>query len=425
MKAEKMVEVIGRSEIFGEISLNGAKNSALPIMVAACLCNEDVLLKNIPTKLNDVQILLSVLREIGFIVEKIDDTTLLYKEPGNKLVNHIVSGDASKIRYSLLLLALLLSKCGKVCVSSPGGCNIGDRKYDIHLYLLEQMGATIKDDLRMIKGELKGKFQGADLLFHIATTSGSENAIIAAAISEGITTIKNANTRPEVIDLINFINKMGGKINYSTRYIQIEGVNRLNGGEYEILSDSHEGVTYIILAAMARGQIRINNFNTNLIKEDTDLLRKIGVDIFEWGNAVFASAKNKKLSPFSMATSPYPGINSDMQPLFAALAATVEGESIITDTRFTDRFQYVDEFKKFGIDIVNYQNCAIIHGGKPFQGTDVYATDLRAGAALTLLGLVGEGVTRIDNYYQTERGYVEIINKISKIGGQISRIGVS
>jgi UDP-N-acetylglucosamine 1-carboxyvinyltransferase len=411
---------MGENKIFGEINLSGAKNSALPIIIAACLSSEDVVLENVPIALNDVQVLISVLRDIGYIIEE-NGNSLYFKEPNKQLIKSVVNNEAAKIRYSLLLLPLLLSARGEISNPSPGGCNLGDRKYDIHLDLLQKMGAKIEDSNGRITGSLQGNFKGCELLFHTATTSGSESAIIAAAISEGRTIIKNANTRPEVIDLINFLNHLGAKIKYKTRYIEIEGVKRLFGGRYQVISDRHEGVSYIILAAMARGEIKINDFSTRFIREDIELLQKIGVDVFEWGNAVFVSAKNKQLNPFSMATSPYPGINSDMQPLFAALAATIRGESIITDTRFTDRFQYVEEFKKLGVDIVNYQNCAIIQGGNTLSGTDVYATDLRAGAALTLLGLVAQGTTRIQNFYQTERGYVDIINKITKVGGKIFR----
>lgn len=175
----------------------------------------------------------------------------------------------------------------------------------------------------------------------------------------------------------------------------------------------------MILASMLRSEIMIKDFNLDFIQEDTALLRSIGVDVFEWGNNVYVSAKNKKLKPFSMATSPYPGINSDMQPLFAALACTIEGESIVTDTRFTERFQYVEEFKKFGFDIVNYENCAVIHGCSRKSGTSVYATDLRAGAALTFLGCWCDGETTIDNYYQTLRGYVGIVEKLNQLGVNI------
>ena len=415
-----MIKVSNSKNIFGEIHLSGAKNAALPVIVAACLASEDVVLKNIPTELNDVKVIISVLRDIGFVIEE-NKNTLIFREPAKQHIKSVVSGEASKIRYSLLLLPLLLSLTGKVDNPSPGGCNLGDRKYDIHLDYLQKMGAEMNDDLKRITGELRGGFKGHELLFHIATTSGSEGAIIAAALSKGKTIIKNANTRPEVIDLINFLNSLGAKITYKTRYIEIEGVDNLSGGEYEIISDSHEGVSYIILAAMTRSEIKIKNFNTQFIKEDVNLLKEIGVDIFEWGEDLYVSAKEKTLKPFSMATSPYPGINSDMQPLLAALAVTIEGESIVTDTRFTERFQYVTEFKKLGVDIVNYQNCAIIQGGKRILGTQLYATDLRAGAALTFLAMVAQGTSEIDNYYQTERGYVNIVEKLQNIGAQIKR----
>lgn len=415
-----MITVLGGKEIFGEINLSGAKNSALPIIVAACLASDDVVLNNIPVALNDVQVLIAVLRDLGYKIV-VEGNSLYFNKPNMQTISTVVSDEASKIRYSLLLLPLLLSARGKVSNPSPGGCNLGDRKYDIHLDLLQRLGAQIDDNLERITGKLEDGFKGCELLFHTATTSGSESAIIAAAISKGKTIIKNANTRPEVIDLINFLNHLGAKITYKTRYIEIEGVDKLDGGEYEIISDSHEGVSYIILAAMTRSEIKINNFNTKFIKEDVELLRSIGVEIFKWHNDLYVSAKNRELRPFSMATSPYPGINSDMQPLLAALATTIQGESIITDTRFTERFQYVEEFLKLGADIDNYQNCAIIQGGKTLTGAAVYATDLRAGAALTFLAAVAQGKTTIENYYQTERGYANIFEKMQGLGITMKR----
>lgn len=415
-----MITISGGNEIFGEISLSGAKNSALPIIIAACLSSEDIILNNVPVALNDVQVLISILRDLGYKIV-VKGNSLYFEEPNRQTIKTMVCDEASKIRYSLLLLPLLLSRRGEVSNPSPGGCNLGDRKYDIHLDLLQKMGAQINDNHERIIGKLEGGFKSCELIFHTATTSGSEGAIIAAAISKGKTIIKNANTRPEVIDLINFLNHLGAKITFKTRYIEIEGVDKLGGGEYKIISDSHEGVSYIILAAMMRSEIKIRNFNVKFIKEDVELLRNIGMEIFEWRNDLYVSAKNRELMPFSMATSPYPGINSDMQPLLAALATTIKGESIITDTRFTERFQYVGEFLKLGADIVNYQNCAIIQGGKTLMGGAVYATDLRAGAALTFLAAVSQGKTTIDNYYQTERGYVDIIEKMQGLGIDIRR----
>ena len=416
-----MISINGGNTIFGEIRLSGAKNAALPILIGACLCSTDVTLHNIPTELNDIKVLISVLTEIGYDIE-IKDHSVTIKSPAKSSVTSKVPDDAGKIRSSLLLLPLLLHKNGKVEDPVPGGCKLGDRKYDIHIESLRKLGAKMTEDESGIEGFLHGRFVGNDLRFHVATTTGTETAIIAATISKGKTVIKNANTRPEVIDLINFLNQMGAEITYKTRYVEVNGVEGLHGGEYTVIKDSHEAVSYMILAAMLRSEIVIRDFNLDFIEEDAALLRQIGVEIFEWGGNVYVSAKGKELKPFSMATSPYPGINSDMQPLLAALACTIEGESIITDTRFAQRFQYVDEFRKFGFDIVNYENCAVIHGSRSRPGADVYATDLRAGAALTFLGCWADGVTHIDNYYQTLRGYVGIVGKLNSLGVNIDEI---
>ena len=413
-----MVVIHGTDRVFGQIELSGAKNAALPMLAAACFCSETVQLNNMPVELNDVKVMISILREIGYQVDT-EGHSITIKDPAKAELKTTIPDTAGRIRYSLLLLPLLLYRTGKVKNPSPGGCKLGDRKYDIHLDSLNKLGANMQEDAGYITGTLDHGFAGNELLFHIATTSGSESAILAAVLAEGKTVIKNANTRPEVIDMINFLNAMGADISYKTRYIEINGVKCLKGGEYSIIKDSHEAVSYMILAAMMRSEIVIKNFSLDFIREDVTLLRQIGVDVFEWGGDVFVSAKGKNLKPFSMATSPYPGINSDMQPLLAALACTIEGESIVTDTRFAERFQYVDEFRKFGFDIVNYENCAVIHGAKSIRGTNVYATDLRAGAALTFLGCWADGTTSIENYYQTQRGYVGIIEKLKSLGVEI------
>lgn len=414
-----MVSIKGTNSIFGEVALSGAKNAALPLIVGACLCSEPVTLHNMPVELNDLKVMMSVLRDIGFIIEVNGHSVTVSRSDE---IKSEVPDEASKIRYSLLLLPLLITLTGKVSNPLPGGCKLGDRKFDIHLETLRKLGADIVEEEYCIFGHAEKRLTGAGLLFHIATTSGSEGAIIAAVLADGKTTVRNANTRPEVIDLIDFLNAMGADITYSTRCIEINGVSSLHGGEYTVLKDSHEAVSYMILATLMRSEIVIKDFDTRFIGEDVALLKAIGADIFEWGGNVYLTAKGKKLKPFSLTTAPYPGINSDMQPLFAALACTVDGESIITDTRFTERFQYVDEFKKFGFDIVNYQNCAIINGGKRINGTDAWATDLRTGAALTFLGVWAQGETRIDNYYQTQRGYVNIIEKLRGLGVEISEI---
>lgn len=397
----------------GLITLSGAKNASLPIVAASALTGAGTILHNVPVELKDIQVLLAVLREMGIEWHVVEHD--LYID-GVGQIHGYASEIAGNIRSGLILLPIFSILCGYSSIPVPGGCKLGDRKYDILLETLAKMGAIVKEEEGRIEINLADKFKGIDTSFHIATTIGSENVILAACLAEGDTVARNANTRPEVIDLENFLNCAGANITHETRKLKIHGVKKLHSCEYKIMTDRHEAVSYMIFAAMHRGEICIKNFDLKYVNEDVELLRRIGVSIYEWGDDVYVSAKGKDLKPFSMVTYPYPGINSDMQPLFAALAATISGESIITDTRFVDRFQYVEEFKKFGIDIVNYENCAIIHGGKELHGAEVTALDLRAGAAVTFLGSVASGRTIVHNFYQVERGYASIIRKMHGLG---------
>lgn len=414
-----MIKIIGsKVRAFGSVELSGAKNAILPIIAGACICDGNVLIHNAPTQLNDVKVMIDVLNHAGFCISiSNNDIYVENQKTGN--LEGVLSDETQKIRYSLLMLSVMLSRIGTVSMTPPGGCNLGDRKYDIHVDSLIKMGAHITEDGR-IDGVTEG-LHGADLHFHIATTSGTENVIIAACKAKGTTRIYNANTRPEVIELIEFLRCAGAKIRYGTRYVEVEGVNHLCGCEYSVMPDRHEALTYMLFAAITRGEVCIKNFNTRNIAEDVRLLQEIGVGVFEWGNNIYVSAKNRELLPFSLCTSPYPGINSDMQPLFAALAATIQGESIITDTRFPDRFQYVDEFSKMGINIRNYENCAIVNGSE-IEGAEVVACDLRAGAALMMLGCVANGMTVISNEYQIKRGYQNLPGSFKELGFNVEEI---
>lgn len=325
-----MISVKKNKTLFGEISLSGAKNSALPILTAAPLCGEGTVLRNVPENLKDVLVLTEVLNDMGVEVRL---------ENGNAYIGKVapIDGDApivaGNIRYSLLLLPLFLNLCGKASIPIPGGCKLGDRKYDILLETLSRMGYTVIENENRIKVVREGNLTSLSILFHTATTIGSENAVMASLFVNGTGEVKNANTRPEVLDLVHFLNKAGANIEYRTRAIRITGVSNLHRCEYVIMQDRHEALSYMILAAMCRGEVCIKNFSTEYIQEDVELLRRIGVGIYEWGNNVYVTAKDRELKPFSMVTYPYPGINSDMQPLLAALATTIPGESIILYTR--------------------------------------------------------------------------------------------
>ena len=418
----EVLEIRGGHKIKGNINLSGAKNAALPILFGSLLCSEAVEIENVPTELADIRVTIELLRELGADVEiesktvRIDPAGVNVTDPPHELT--------SKIRSSLLLLSILLVKMGKVRLSLPGGCAIGKRKFDLHIAGLSAMGADIEADQRGISGVRKNDFRGADVDFYTPTVTGTENVILGACLARGTTRIKNANTVPEISDFAEFINSMGGQVKVSSRYIEIEGVDELKGTRYRVMDGNDEAVTYMIAAGMTGGEVRINHFNLSTIKSDVQYLREAGMEIFEWGDNVYVSGV-KELRAFDMFTAPYPGVNSDLQPLFSALALAAPGESTITDQVFMERFEYVKQLRSFGADIRNFGNCAVIHGGKPIRGTDVSATDLRGGTAMVLAGLIAEGKTLVRNVYQIDRGYEKIEEKLGKLNADIQRIGIS
>lgn len=415
----KTFVVTGGNQLTGTIKLSGAKNAALPMIAAACLGEEPTLLDNVPVELRDVKILIQILQESGAAIEVNGSTVSCAR---GSFPNGSINPIASEIRYSLLLLGLAAALQSELLLPMPGGCKIGDRKYDLHLMGLSKLGATIDETEEGIHISSKGSV-GSEIEFYLPTTSGTENIMIAAAIAEGTTTILNANTRPEIMELAKLLNLMGAEVECSNRIVQIKGVKSIRGGvRYAVMPGWDEAVTYIVASTMTGGEICIPDFSLDFIKEDARLLKEIGIDVFEWGGAVYASGKKEKRA-FDLFTAPYPGINSDMQPIFAALAFVANGKSTITDLRFTERFKYIDELKKYGGSVHAFGNTAIIEGGRRLQGAEVKATDLRGGASCILTGLVSEGVTIISNVSQIERGYENIVSKLQQLGANIeSRI---
>lgn len=411
------IKIEGGKKLFGEIELSGAKNAALPMIVAACLGEEETILDNVPTSLQDVIILINLLRCLG--AEITIDNNTVYCRRGNFPQGRVPDKLASKIRYSLLLLGLTAALRGEISLPKPGGCKIGDRKYDLHLMGLRSLGAKVEERLESIELSTNSLI-GENIEFYLPTTSGTENVMIAAVTAFGTTNILNANTRPEVVQLGELLNAMGAKISFESRIVQIEGCESLKGGvRMSIMPGWDEAVTYAVAAGITDGEICIPNFSFEHIKEDVRFLREAGVEVFEWGNSVYVSGKNQKKS-FDLFTAPYPGINSDMQPIFASLALVAKGTSTIADLRFTDRFQYVEELKKFNAKIKSFGNTAIIQGGKRLTAATVKAPDLRGGAACVLAGLIADGETKVYNIEQINRGYENIIDKLKSLGADIN-----
>ncbi len=416
----KKYKIVGGKRLQGKIRLHGAKNAAMPILAATVLTDEEVVLRNVPVWLNDVQVMMEILRALGKKVDIKQDRVVI----SGTLATHIVPSElGSRIRYSLLFLGGLLNRLRKTSVPNPGGCNIGERKFDLHIKGLELLGAHFEFG-ETIEGSCS-KLQGNEISFYLPTTSGTQNIILGALAAEGEMVLKNANTRPENMDFGDFLKSMGADIEIRNRVVKVRGGSTpLQGTDYTIMNGPDELVTYIIAAAITGGEIQIEDADLKYAPTDLRVLRDAGVEIFEWGNSVYVSARNP-LKPIDIFTTPYPGINSDMQPLYSVLASIIPGESTVTDMRFTDRFQYVDELKKFGMDIDAYGNCAVIRGGKPLQGVDVRATDLRGGAALVLAGLAAEGTTHISNIYQIGRGYVNLAETLRSLGAEIDEIDAS
>ena len=408
----------GPVSLSGDVAVRGAKNAALPILVAAAAGFEPINLENVPTTLNDVKAAIEALRHIGCHVEVSDSNVTII--PPKKETTFLPQEISGRFRSSLLFLGLLAGRQGYAKITFPGGCDLGDRKFDLHLEGLRQLGAHVQilGDSVEITAE---KLLGTDIDFYLPTTTGTETIMLAACFAEGRTRIFNANTRPEVVDLARCLNAMGAAVSVRNRVVEIEGGRKLTGCRHTVMNGWDEALTFILAAGVTGGEICVENFSTEHISGDVAYLRKAGLDIFEWGGNVYATAKNKELKAFDLFTAPYPGVNSDMQPLFAVFASQCSGESTITDQRFTERFQYVKELQKFGMPIKSYGNCAVVQGPAELKGASVTALDLRCGSALILTAMAAKGTTIIDNCYQIERGHEYVVERFRNLGAEIEK----
>ncbi len=408
--------VKGGNVLRGVVKLSGAKNSALPIICASILTSEKIKLLNIPTELEDVKVQLSMLESIGVNISVEVDAVNI---DSASVTRHEVSMDSEKsIRTSLLTLGSLLARFGRARVPLPGGDNIGERKYDLHIYALERLGAKIKvGNDGFLEAECDG-LRGAEIDFPLRTTGGTENAMIAASLARGTTVIKNAHTRPEVTDLANFLNAMGAKVKIrGSGYIEVEGVTELYGTNYSIMPDNVEALTFIIAAALTRGDVEIKRCPVNMLEIPIIYLRESGVNFYNSDDSLFVT-RNNTITSVDLSTGSYPGINSDFQPLFTVFATQAKGKSKITDIRFINRFEYTKELNKMGANITIQGNTAIIEGETKLKGCHVTAHDIRGGAALIVAGLCADGETIIDNAYQIKRGYEQIENKFIGLGAE-------
>lgn len=408
----------GRS-LKGRVRVSGAKNAALAIIAAALLSEEEVILDNVPL-ISDVYIFLDILINLGVSVKWEGENTLKIFTP-DKIDSITSYKEVKKLRASNLLIGPMLSRFGKSEIALPGGCKIGTRPMDLHIKGFRGLGADIVLKSGFVNGQSKG-LVGNKVYLDFPSVGATENIMMAAVLAEGQTIIENVAKEPEIVDLANFLNSMGAKIRGAgTDVIKIDGVKRLKGGQYSIIPDRIEAGTYMIAAAATKGNIIIENVITKHLEPLIAKLREAQVYIKEDEDSLHIVA-DEKLKPIDIKTLPYPGFPTDMQSQMMALLTVVPGTSIIVENVFENRFQVADEFKRMGARIKVEGRTAIIEGTDKLCGTQVKSSDLRAGAALIIAGLVAEGETEVSNIHFIERGYEKIENKFSQLGADIRKV---
>ena len=419
---EKLI-VKGGNRLVGAVKTSGAKNAVLPIIAASILGTTPSHLDEVPM-LEDVHTISEVLKCLGLAVEcspeknvlDIDSTEITSYEAPYELVR--------TMRASFLVMGPLLARIGKARISMPGGCAIGARPIDIHLKGFEALGVKIEQGHGYIEASAPEGLKGTSIYFDFPSVGATENIMMAASLAEGTTILENAAEEPEIVDLANYLNKMGAKIRGAgTDTIRIEGVEKLHGADYTIIPDRIEAGTYMIAAAMTGGDIVVENVLPEHQKPLIAKLREAGAVVEEDIDKVRVIGKNP-LKAVSIKTLPYPGFPTDMQAQMMAMMVIAEGRSKVTETVFENRFMHVVELNRMGAQISTEGRSAVIDGPCKLTGCDVRATDLRAGAAMILAGLVAEGTTRIGDLHHIDRGYENIVDKLKNLGADIERVDV-
>lgn len=403
----------------GTIAVSGSKNAVLPIIVASLLSDGTCRIQDVP-RLTDVETICDVLGEIGAKVKSADAHTL---EINCSAINKFEAPYeyVSKMRASNLVMGPLLARLGKAKISMPGGCAIGTRPIDLHLKGFEAMGATIRIEHGYIVAETP-KLVGARVYLDYPSVGATENIMMAGALAEGNTIIENAAEEPEIVDLANFINSMGGRVKGAgTKIIKIEGVRILGPTVHTVIPDRIEAGSYMVAAAATGGDLLLENVIADHLKPVIAKLIEIGADVTEEENGLHVRANDFPLRAADIKTLPYPGFPTDMQAQFMALLSVVAGTSIVTETVFENRFMHAEELRRMGADIKIEGRSAVIEGTPKLAGAQVRASDLRAGAALIIAGLAAEGETEISNIFHIDRGYDGIVDKFRSVGAIIHR----
>ena len=410
--------VEGQRSLSGKVSINGAKNSALKLMVATLLGHGKFTLENVP-HITDVYTMVGVLEALGVYISF--DSRLMHLDVSS-LQGQTPQKLARSMRASVQVMGPLLSRLGWVEVAKPGGCNIGTRPLDIHLLGLEQMGATIDvTDDTFVAWAPRG-LKGADITFRYPSVGATENIMMAAAIAKGSTVIRNAAREPEILDIQEFLNSMGAKVKGAgTSVITIEGVHELGSTDFTVMPDRIEAGTYLLAFLMSGGNGTVAGAIPEHLESLLDLISSMGANV-EVHQGEISISSPKRLEPFNILTSPYPGFPTDLQPQMVALATQAHGKSELLEAVFDQRFGYTIELMKLGAQIGQKGKTLLVDGPARLQGASISAGDLRAGAALVLAALAADGQSTICGVEHIDRGYESIEKRLTQIGAKIQRI---
>jgi UDP-N-acetylglucosamine 1-carboxyvinyltransferase len=407
--------IVEKSRLVGKVKVSGAKNSALRLLAASILTKETVELHNFPNGLLDIQVHLDMLKVLGKN-HVVNGDTVIIQESQSGITT--LNWTERSIRNTLLILGALVTRFGEGKVPLPGGCKLGERKYDLHVMLLERLGAEVwEEEPGFLCAKVKSgcRLKGAEIVLPMRSTGATENAIICASLADGITTIWNPHIRPEIMDLIDLLGKMGVDIRvYGQKCIVVNGVEGLSSVKHAVIPDNMEALTWAIGAVITNGEVEIEDFPFEHLEIPMVYLRESGMKYYRSSNNLLV--RGGEAFPIEISTGPYPGINSDMQPLFAVYGAMSKGESKVVDLRFPGRYGYAQELSKMGVKYDIQGDMLVINGGNPLRGAKVNALDLRAGIALLLAGLTAEGETVIENAWQIHRGYEHIFEKLKVLG---------
>lgn len=402
----------------GEVEISGSKNSVLPIMAAALLAEGECEIGDVPA-LKDVDVMCKLLRSIGSQVDEDYENNKIRIKTNSVKLDEAPYELVKRMRASILAMGPLLAKTGKARISLPGGCAIGARPIDLHLKGFQALGAEIEQGHGYVEATAD-KLVGGKVYLDFPSVGATENIMMAAALAEGVSIIENAAEEPEIVDLANFLNKMGAKVKGAgTDTIRIEGTTSLQGCRHSVIPDRIETGTFMVAAAITRGDILLKNVVSDHVKPVIAKLIECGVSIEDNDYGIRVRGDLNPLVATDIKTMPYPGFPTDMQPQLMALLTTVQGPSLVVETVFENRFMHVGELNRMGADIKTEGRTAIIPGDKVLQGAQVICTDLRAGASMILAGIVAEGVTEISEIYHLERGYASFADKFTKLGANI------